>query len=162
MPEKLPAVERGLFIARERQAEKDEEDATDLARAQKVDDPRTGAVFLSLVNRLSSLEAAVRGERLRRLGAEERRDVVVLDNIQAQEEIKTLQRELLALERKLASFIEAPPGISGLVNEALDLLAGEPQEMGFALDPAGTIVQVWASQIRNVLANIVTLFNPST
>ena len=99
MPEKAP-VGRGAFIGSGRQAARDEEIATDLAQAagvQKVDDPRTGAVFLSLVNRLSTLEAAVRGERLRRVGAEEQQEVLVLDNEEAQEKIKELQAEIAAL-----------------------------------------------------------------
>lgn len=97
MPERTSLGPRGLFITGA--ARRDEQTAIDLGRA--VDDPRTGAVFLSLVNRLSVLEAALRDERLSRLSAQERTRVVVLDNEEAQtliaeqaEEIRRLQGEI--------------------------------------------------------------------
>lgn len=96
MPEKPLGVERGLFRTFGRQAD-DEEAATELGRAaQQVEDPRTGAVFLSIVNRLSTLEAAARGERLLRLGAEAQQEVLVLDNEAAQELIEELKDKVAA------------------------------------------------------------------
>lgn len=95
MPEKLPPVEGGVFRSTSRQREVDEEVATDLAAgAQTLADPRAGSVFLSLVNRLSTLEAAARTERLRRLTSEEKQEILVLDNQEAQEKISQLQAEL--------------------------------------------------------------------
>lgn len=97
MPEKpFPGGigERGVFRTRERQAEKDENDAADIA--QVVADPRAGAVFLSLVNRLSTLEAEVRGQRLKALGAVDRAETLVIDNEEAQDRIAELEAEVLA------------------------------------------------------------------
>ncbi len=110
MPDKPSAGPRGVFIASERQAARDEEVATDMARhVQLVDDPRTGAVFLSIVNRLSTLEAAVRAERLLRLGAEARQEILVLDNEEATAKIALLQEEIGNLNAQLDEVAEVIP-----------------------------------------------------
>jgi len=100
MPDKPSIGRRGFFDTPDRQASRDEEDAQALG-GQVVADPRAGAVFLSLVNRLSSLEAAARTERLRRLTSEERQEILVLDNEEAQAKIRELQDEIRLLQSEV-------------------------------------------------------------
>jgi len=102
MPDKPAAGERGLFRDTFLVGERDRKLASELAQAtQTVQDPRGGAVLLSMVNRLSVLEAEARAERIRRLGAETRRDVLVLDNEEAQEEITRLQKVIEGLGERV-------------------------------------------------------------
>lgn len=150
MPDKVLSLAGGVFRSPGRQRDKDEEDATELGRAvQQVDDPRTGAVFLSLVNRLSVLEAAVRGARLGQLGAEERAEVLVIDNEEATARIAALENSVFRI-RQLFD----------------DHLAGEPDEMGQALSPDPqiggrqlAIVQIyaksWERLVRQFIASLV-------
>jgi len=93
--EKPLGVPRGLFATDDRAA-RDQADAIDLSRA--VEEPRTGSLFLSLVNRLSNLEAAVRQERLARLEATGQLEGVETVGAALQIEVDRLKFEIEQLE----------------------------------------------------------------
>lgn len=106
MPEKPGlGAPRGLFRDFGKQAAQDEQDATALADGvQTVADPRFGAVFLSIVNRLSTLEAAARNARIAQLGAEKAASVLVVDNEEATKLISELTQQVSSLELKIAGL----------------------------------------------------------
>ena len=146
MPEKKSAGPRGAFATRSRAVEKAVADVAG-APPQIVDDPRSGAVFLSLVNRLSVLEAAVRAERQARILAVQERGAVVLDNEGAELEIARLQKVILDLNAQLAEAEghedPVPPQV-----ELYAILAGLVREMvaAFRRDPN-------PNEIENFLAS---------
>lgn len=88
---------------------------------QGVDDPRTGALLLSLASRLGALESNVRQERLQRLGAQERLATVVLDNAEATALIRDLETQVAQLDQRLSNlFSFMGKSADDIVNAILD------------------------------------------
>lgn len=156
MPEKEP-VERGAFRTGGRKKKGDD---TDLGSARApginpdpLDDPRTGALVLSLIGRLSSLEAEVRAGRALTLGANTRVQTLVIDNEEAQTLIFQLQQEILDL--KIGSANNFDDAMDRLQQTVGPILQREPPQMGQSTDRVGVIVQVWASQLRDAINNFL-------